>query len=108
MTATTLSINGTPTAARDTAEPPTIDCPYWRGPDGQRTSFSELAAGRDPDQARELAELHVRAICSLLRAGFAAQAGGEHAEARRLFVGSSRLCTEPLGHWPAAAMRSDH
>ncbi len=107
MTANKLSANGSHSRTRACAEPSTAEHNYWRDPDGQRSGFSELAAGRDPDQVRELAELHVRAICALLRAGFAAQTGGEQGDARRLFAGASRLCTEPLGHWPAAAMRSD-
>lgn len=107
MTATTLSINGAPPPARDTAEPPTIECPYWRGPNGERSAFSELVAGRDPDRIRELSELHVQAICALVRAGLAARSSGDDAEARRLLAAAARLCDEPVGHWPAAAMRSD-
>lgn len=107
MTASTPSVNGTP-PARARAEPPTPELPYWRASDGQRNGFSEVIAGRDPDQVAELSGLHVQAIAALLRAGFAARASGEHADERRLFASAARLCTEPLGHWPAAGTRSDH
>jgi len=108
MTATTQSINGSPTRSGTDAQPPTAELPYWRGPGGRRTGFSELAAGRDADQVAELSELHVQAISALLGAGFAARAGGDDAETRRCFANAARLCNEPVGHWPVAAMCSDH
>jgi hypothetical protein len=107
MSANATHSNGSPRRVRSEAEPPSPTHPYWRGPDGARAAFSELIAGRDLDQVAELGELHVEAVCTLVRAGLAAHAGGDGPEARRLFAGAARLCTEPLGHWPSAAMRSD-
>lgn len=107
MSTSTATRNGAKTQPRPIATAPSARHPYWRRADGARVGFQELVVGRDPELVGELRERHVQATCELLRAAFAARAGGEGAEARRLFTGAARLCTEPLGHWPAAAMRAD-
>src|SRR5215207_9415820 len=79
---------------------PDVERPYWREPSGERTSFQEVVLGLDAQAAKQVAELHAEAICTLARAAAEARLAGEHADARRLAHAAGRLCEEVAGFWP--------
>src|ERR1700679_3045007 len=85
------------------ARAPDAEHPYWRRGDGTRVSFTEVTQGL-PRQAHEhYAPQHAPAVAALALAGVKARLDGNPAEGRRLMAIASRLCTEPLGHWPPSA-----
>lgn len=86
---------------------PDVNRPYWRDKNGRRLGFSEVLQRSTPAARDGLAEAQTQSIAALQRAAFEALAAGEHAESRRLFVASSRLCTEPLGHWTSTSTDTD-
>ena len=87
---------------------PDFERPYWRGPDGARTTFQEIMLGLDHRTAMHLAERHAEAICALARAAAEARLAGEHMNARRLAHAASRLCEEVAGLWPRESWKPIH
>jgi hypothetical protein len=87
---------------------PDPDRPYWHLPDGKRLSFGEIAPHLSDQERARLGEQHAQAILALELLGIRQHLAGAHSEGRRLLAACSRLCTEPLGHWPSYAATSDH
>jgi hypothetical protein len=89
------------------ARAPTTDAPYWRTPDGERTSFPAVRAALEPERRDELDDAHGAAIFRIARAAIRAQAAGSGAEARRLAQAASRLCQETVGLWASPSLLAD-
>jgi hypothetical protein len=87
---------------------PSAERPYWHQPDGTRLSFTNVILNRTDSELGALRYKHIRAIAQLQQQAFAAHDAGQHREYRRLCANAARLCSEPLGHSPASAARSDH
>ena len=60
-----------------------------------------------PEKAAELRELQIAGTSAIQRAGIEAHACGHHAQGRLLLTSAARLCREPDGYLPAAALVID-
>jgi hypothetical protein len=85
--------------------PPTPRRPYWHLPSGERFSFPTILSGTRGEIREFVHRAHAEAIWEIAKAAAAALEAGEGTKARRMLAGASRLCGEPLGHWPDGSWR---